>query len=535
MWYYDTIVMEQLPTTGHRTAGPSRNGVTAALPAEPTPYFIIAVVMLGNFMGPLYSSSANVALPNLIASFGANVDTMEWVITGYMLGYSVAMPLAGWLADTYGRRRIYLLGLAIFAAASVCASLAWSSSSLIAFRIAQAIGGGIISPTGMAIIMDVVPLAQRGKALGLWGMGMMLAPAFAPWISGLILDNMGDWRPIFLMGVPIGLAGLVMSYAYLPKSEDSRHTRAAFDFFGFASLTGALALFLVPLTQGNRIGWDENSIRGSFAGSAVLFAAFLWWELRSEEPMIDLGLFRDRAFAVAIALRGVLGMGYYFAIFLLPLFTQDVLHWDATESGLVLIPGGVAMAFLMPVSGSLADRIGPRPLVVAGMAIAALGTYLFAAIDTTWGPNAIALDNLVRTAALGIMFTPLTIAALTNVPRSRTGRASGVLNTIWQVGGSLGIAVSSTYLTARTAAHYSALRTAAVLSRVPIREMLHHITHLAAASGMPAHAAYAMIYQLYVGVAAVRAYGDTFMLGAVITAASVPIAFLLAGRHYAAR
>src|SRR5580700_5497911 len=159
----------------------SRSMVTAVSPAA-----VVAVVMVGNFLGPLYSSTANVVIPNLVAAFGSDVDTMEWVVTGYMLGYSITMPLAGWLADTYGRKRMFLIGLAMFTGFSIGASLAWSAPVLIAFRILQAVGGGIVSPTGMAIITEVIPPNQRGRALGMWGMGMMLAPAFGPWISGLL-------------------------------------------------------------------------------------------------------------------------------------------------------------------------------------------------------------------------------------------------------------------------------------------------------------------------------------------------------------
>jgi MFS family permease len=157
-----------------------------ALPRVRNPWVIIGAVMVGYFLGPLYSSVANVALPNLVAAFGSDIDTMQWVVTGYMLGYSVTMPVAGWLADAFGRRRIFMLGVALFTVSSVMCALAWDAPSLILFRILQAVGGGLISPTAMAIITDVVPMSQRGRALGVWGLGMMLAPAFGPVISGWI-------------------------------------------------------------------------------------------------------------------------------------------------------------------------------------------------------------------------------------------------------------------------------------------------------------------------------------------------------------
>lgn len=505
---------------------PSRGVVTTA--AAVSPAAILGVVMLGNFLGPLYSSTANVIIPNLIASFGSDVDTMEWVVTGYMLGYSITMPLAGWLADALGRRRMFLIGLCIFTAFSIAASFAWDTSSLIAFRIMQAVGGGIVSPTGMAIVTDVIPPKSRGKAFGLWGMGMMLAPAFGPWISGMIVDNMDDWRPVFLLGVPVGIAGLLAAMRYLPKDEDKPHGHAAaFDLPGFALLSSSLTAFLIPLTQGNRVGWDDTAIRLSLAASVLLFAGFIIRELRTKAPMLDLTLFRDRVFSIATTLRFVLGMGYYFSIFLLPLFTQSILGWDATQSGVILMPAGLAMAFLMPISGTLVDKIGARVLIFSGMVLAAYGTLLFAGIDTDWTMQHLIVVNVIRTAALGLLFTPLTTAALVNVPRHRTGAASGILNTVWQVGGSLGIAVGQTYLTSRTSARYIEVASSLSANRAPVASFYAKLQAMSAAHQWPADTAHAMLAQIAQGMAVVRAYDDTFLLGAALIAVTAPLALFL--------
>ncbi|MHB1550333.1 MAG: DHA2 family efflux MFS transporter permease subunit [Vulcanimicrobiaceae bacterium] len=510
------------------TPVPSR--LTARIPAI-SPFAIVAVVMLGNFLGPLYSSTANVILPNLIASFGSSVDTMEWVVTGFMLGYAITMPLAGWLADEFGRKRMFLIGLVIFTVSSIGASIAWSAPSLIALRILQAVGGGIISPTGMAIITDVIPPRQRGRALGVWGMGMMLAPAFGPWISGLIVDNFDDWRLVFWLGVPFGIAGFVAAMRILPASEDATRARAPFDYVGFSALTAALTLFLVPLTQGNRLGWNDPWIEYSFIASALLFTGFIWQELRSNNPMVDLTLFHDRIFSIAIALRAVLGMGYYFTIFLLPLYTQTILGWDPTQSGLILVPAGLAMALLMPLSGALADRIGARLLVFTGMAVAAYGTFLFAKIDLNWTIDRITIDNLVRTAALGLLFTPLTAAALSAVPRNRMGNASGILNTVWQVGGSLGIAVGQAYLTAQISNRYVDIAASLTTARIPVTNFLQRFQALAALYHFPHTAARAYLEQIAMTTATVRAYGDTFLLGSLLVTLAIPLALLLPHRH----
>lgn len=503
---------------------------SAAAIAPVSPVAVVLVVMLGNFLGPLYSSTANVVIPNLVASFGSDVDTIEWVVTGYMLGYSITMPLAGWLADTYGRKRMFLIGLAMFTGFSICASLAWSAPSLIAFRILQAVGGGIVSPTGMAIITEVIPPHQRGRALGMWGMGMMLAPAFGPWISGLLVDHYDNWRLIFWLGVPFGVSGLFAAVRILPDSEDARHVKAAFDYAGFALLSAALTLFLIPLTQGNRVGWDDPWISYSFVAAVLLFAAFIIRELRANAPMIDLRLFRDRVFSIAIALRSVLGMGYYFSLLLLPLFTQTILGWDPTQAGLILMPAGLAMAVFMPLSGVLADYIGARVLVCIGMIIVAFGTFLFARIDVDWTMGRLTIDNMIRSGAIGILFTPLTTAALTNIPRARIGSASGILNTVWQVGGSLGIAVGQAYLTAQSSNRYVDVAAALTSSRLPVTDFLQKFAGLAALHHLPANAGLVYLSQLAMQTATVRAYGDTFLLGALLLALAIPLSLLLPHR-----
>lgn len=498
-----------------------------------TPWVIVGVVMVGNFLGPLYSSVTNVALPNLVAAFGSDVDTMQWVISGYMLGYSIMMPVAGWLADTYGRRSMFLLGIAIFGASSVMAASAWDVTSLIVFRVLQSIGGGILSPTSMAIIADVVPPSRRGRTLGLWGLGMMMAPALGPWISGAIIDRLDDWRYIFLLGIPVALAAFPLALAFIPKHGDRSLERRPFDLQGAALLSAALTLLLAPLTQVDRLGWDDGVVRLSFVLCALAFAAFIRRELRTPAPMLDLALFAIPTFAIAIGLRAAMGFGYYFGIFLLPLFTQTVLGWPAALSGLILVPGGIATALVMPITGRLADRISPAGLVLGGMAAATVGSFLFAQIDASWDPDRLALYNVLRLGALGFFFTPLTTAAYAVVARERAGRAAAILNTVWQVAGSLGIAVGQTYLTTQTAVHLARNAGDAVLARAPIPAALQALGASLDRHGVPHDAAGRLLYDMVLRSSQVQAYGDTFLLAALLLAAATPFALLLGRKHNA--
>jgi EmrB/QacA subfamily drug resistance transporter len=491
---------------------------------------ILIVVILGNVLGPLYSSTANVVLPNLEASFATDVDTMEWAVTGYMLGFSIAMPVAGWLGDRFGRRSVYLFGIGMFALFSILVSVSWDSTSLIVFRILQAMAGGLVSPTGLALVNEAVPPAQRGRALGLWGMGMMLAPAFGPWLSGWVVDTYDDWRPIFLLGVPLSIVAFVLAWRVLPRTERRTLVKTPFDAVGFLALTISLSALLVPLSQGSRVGWDDGWVEGSFVLSLAAFVFFVVHELRTPWPMLDLHLFDNRTFTLAVVLRAVLAVGYYTAIYLLPLFTQTMLGWTPTLAGFALVPGGIIMALSMPVAGMLNDRYGTRPLALAGFVLLALGTYDFSHIDFGWDVGHIALVNIVRSVGLACLFTPLTSAALGTVAPARAGYASGIVNTVWQVCGSVGISLAQAFFDARTWARYSDAVGYASQSRVAVQHALEQSqTLLQHAGPMPANAALSILQIRFANAAQVLAYGDTFVVATVVVALAIPFAFMLPG------
>jgi len=494
--------------------------------AKPNPWILLGVVMVGNFLGPLNSSIATVALPNLMTSLGADLGTISWVITGYMLGYAVSMPTAGWLADTFGRKRTYMNGLVIFTTASILASLSWNPASLIAFRILQAIGGGFLSATSMAVIVEYFPSYALGRALGVWGLGMVLAPALGPYVGGYLIDLV-DWRLIFLMGVPFGVAGLILSYALLPDDTERRYR--SFDFVGFALLTASLVLFLFALSEGNTVGWDSPVIAGCLFGAAVFITAFIPWEMRTVNPLMELRLFQTWNFSIAVALRFVLGAGYYMGIVLIPVFVQNLLGYTPLQSGAVLVPAGLAMALAMPIAGTLSDRLGARAFVVGGLAVATIASFEFRNLNTDWSFSLLAGVMLWRSLGLGMLFTPLTSAALWNVPRNLGGRASGIINTVWQVGGSIGIAASTAYATVRLKARYTDLTSHVTAYQPSVQQYLAHTSQWASMHGLSPTVALAMLQSRIVAAATVLSYQDAFVVSALMLAFAIPLALAL--RH----
>lgn len=495
--------------------------------AKPNPWILLGVVMVGNFLGPLNSSIATVALPNLMASLGADLSTISWVITGYMLGYAVSMPTAGWLADTYDRKRMYMTGLVIFTVASILASLAWDPASLIAFRILQAIGGGFLSATSMAVIIQYFPTESLGRALGVWGLGMVLAPALGPYVGGYLIDLV-DWRLIFLMGVPFGVVGLVLSYALLRDDTERIHRR--FDFVGFTCLTASLLLFLYALSQGNTDGWDSPVIVGCLAGAGIFFALFIPWELRTANPLMELRLFQTWNFSIAVSLRALLGAGYYMGIVLIPVFVQNLLGYTPLQSGAVLVPAGLAMALAMPIAGTLSDRLGARAFVAGGLAVATVASFALRDLNTDWSFSLLAGVMLWRSLGLGMLFTPLTSAALWNVPRNLGGGASGIINTVWQVGGSIGIAASTAYATIRLKDRYTDLTSHVTAYQPTVQHYLAQTSQWASMHGLSSNYALATLQGRLTAAATVLSYQDVFVVSAFMLACAIPLAFALRRR-----
>jgi EmrB/QacA subfamily drug resistance transporter len=331
-----------------------------------------------------------------------------------------------------------------------------------------------------------------------------------------------------MLGVPIGLAALAVAARVLPADDLRRAVRTRFDVVGFGLLTTSLVALLVPLSQGTRIGWDDLAIQASFVLAAVTFVGFVVYELRVDAPLLDLRLFKQSAFALPVILRAVLAVGYYVAIYLLPLFTQTLLGWTPTLSGFALVPGGIIMALLMPVAGSLADRFGTRPLAVTGLALLAVGTFGFA---KGWDVTRVALENVVRSVGLACLFTPLTSAALGSVPRAKAGAASGIVNTVWQVCGSIGISLAQAYLDVREWTRYSDAAGSVVQSRSAVQNAMWDDAAIVRHAGPLARGAVAAMLHLRVENAAdVRAYGDTFAVGALVVALALPVAFALRRR-----
>lgn len=417
-------------------------------------WWVLLNVMIGTFMAVLDATIVNVALPKIMASFGIDVDKAEWILTGYLLVFAVMLPTSGWVADHFGYKRTYFLALFLFTLGSFLCGLAWDENVLIIFRIVQATGAGFLMPVGMAIVTREFPPEQRGIALGFWSIAAAASVSLGPLIGGYLVDNIG-WNAIFDVNVPVGVvalfATLVIQREY--KTESTR----SFDLVGFVSSAAFLISLLLALSDGNAAwntgGWTSPFIISCFFIAGVALVVFLVTELTVEHPLIELRLLKNFNFGVTNAILFIFGLGMFGSTFLLPLFLQNSLGYTALQAGAVFLPVGIMQAIVSPVAGLLSDKVNPKIPAAIGLFLLALSLYLNASLSLFSEHYQIMLPLYIRGFAMGLVFTPLTTLALSDIPRHKIAQASGLFNVLRQLGGSFGVALMAALLTRRMIFH----------------------------------------------------------------------------------
>jgi DHA2 family multidrug resistance protein len=507
----------------------------ASLAAQHPSYkwWVLANVMLGTFMAVLDATIVNVALPKIMAAFGVNVDKVEWIITAYLLVFAVMLPTSGWVADRFGYRRTYFGALFLFTLGSFLCSLAWNEDMLIAFRIVQGAGAGFMMPVGMAIVTREFPVEQRGVALGFWSIAAAASVSLGPLMGGYLVDNL-SWNSIFYVNVPVGIiamfATLVIQREY--KTEFAR----SFDFVGFVSVTVFLGFLLLALSNGNAEwntgGWGSPYIVVCFLLSFIGLVVFLATELTVEHPLIELSLLRNFNFGVTNGILFIFGMGMFGSTFLLPLYLQVSLGYTALQAGAFFLPVGITQALVAPISGVLTDRLNPKVPAAIGLVGLGLSLWLNSRLSLYSEHAQIMFPLIVRGFAMGLLFTPLSTLALSEIPKRKMAQASGLFNVIRQVGGSFGVAILSTMLTQRVIYHTAMYGQAAdphsAVFQVTVQK-LQHFAQLAVGGTLAESAAraQALIVSHISQQSFVQAVDDDFFVAAVITFVGlVPLFFL---------
>ncbi len=417
-------------------------------------YIVAIVSVFGLFMELLDATIVNVAIPTLAREFNATTTSIEWVVTGYLLSLAVFIPVSGWAGDRFGTKRTFMFATGLFTVASLLCAAAWSIESLIVFRAMQGIGGGMLTPVGTAMVFRAFPPEERSKASGLMVIPTTVAPASGPVLGGFLIDYI-SWEWIFLVNVPIGVAGFVVAWRFLREHREPNPGR--FDIPGFVLAATGMGTLLYALAEAGTKGWTSTEVVGFGTAGVVLLAGFVAAELRAPQPMIDVRLLKDSLFRACNAAQFVGMTGFSASLFLLPIMLQAQRGLSAFESGLTSFPMALGvMTAAQPVSRAY-TRLGPRRLIAAGLVVASLTSFAFYDVDGGTNLWLVRLLMYVRGMGFGLMLVPLQAATFSTISPAMTGRASSIFSSGRMVAQSLGVAVIATVLTSRLSHHGAAL------------------------------------------------------------------------------
>jgi EmrB/QacA subfamily drug resistance transporter len=402
-------------------------------------------------MSILDSSIVNVAISSIMTVFNTDTAGVEWVSTAYMLAMGMVVPLSGWLGDKIGLKRLYLWCLVAFTAGSVLCAAAWSIESLIAARVLQALGGGMLMPTVMAIIYRLVPREQMGTGMGIFGMAIIVAPAVGPTLGGYLVEYV-DWRWIFTINLPVGILGGILGLFLIP--EFSKHREAGkFDLPGAITAAAGFAGLLYVLSKGNDWGWTDERTILTLVGSLGMLLIFVLIELWSPAPLLDLKVFSFPSFTFANIAVIITTIGMFAGLFYIPLFLQSIRGLGAMETGMLMFPSALASGVIMPISGILYDRFGPRVLMVGGLVLMATTTWLISGISLDTGLGTITWWLIWRGVSMGLCMMPAQTAAMNDMPNQLVSRATSVTSIIRNVASSFGIAIMTVLVSQRNTFH----------------------------------------------------------------------------------
>jgi EmrB/QacA subfamily drug resistance transporter len=413
------------------------------------------VVLIGTVMTILDQTVVNVALPTLEKDFSATLTDIQWVVTAYSLALAGVIPMSGWLSDRFGAKWVFITSQVLFTIGSALCGLAWSHTSLIGFRILQGLGGGLIMPVGMAIIMGVSRPDQRGRLMAVLGVPMLLGPALGPTLGGWLIQSF-TWRLIFYINVPIGIVGAILATMLLREMRSGQGA-GRLDVGGLLLVTPAVVGMVYGLSQPATYGWWSRETLIPLVGGAALLVLFCLYELRQAQPLIDIRVFKDAAFTAAMALSTLIGFGLFAAMVLLPLFLQQVQGYGAFDAGLILGAQGVGAAVVMPVSGILTDRVGAAKIVPFGLAAITLSSLWLTTLTPDTSTLEFVMILLLRGVGMSLTMMPSMASAYVTIAPRAIPRATSVANVIQRVAAGFGVAVMATVLSNRISANLPAI------------------------------------------------------------------------------
>jgi DHA2 family multidrug resistance protein len=514
------------------TASQTLNGSASRAWNDVNPWLVAIAVMASTFMEVLDTTVVNVSLPHIAGSLSATTDEATWALTSYLVANAIILPMTGWLANFFGRKRLLLVSVIGFTAASFLCGLAPTLPLLIVFRCIQGACGGGLQPLSQAILMEVFPPQDRGKAMGFWGLGIVVAPMLGPVLGGWLTDSY-SWRWVFYINVPIGIVAVFLTTIFVFDPSYIKRSTAKIDFWGMGYLALGISCLQIMLDKGQELDWfGSNFIRVLSIFAIGALAAFVIRELTTEHPIVDLSIFKIRTYATGVFLMTVLGFVLYGSTVLVPLLLQTVLGYPALNAGVAMLPRGLGSFIAMPVVGAMMSRVRPRYMLVGGTLLGSFAMFRLAHLNLDVGYWNFFWALIWQGVGMGLMFIPLTTITNDPIPLERMGNATSIFNLMRNIGASIGISMVLAIQTRHAQMHVNSLTANVTPSNLQAQGMVNGIKSMmmAQAGADPATAqrmANGMIENLIRQQAAIMSFNDIFWLLAVIFLCMLPLIFLM--------
>jgi DHA2 family multidrug resistance protein len=476
------------------------------------------------------TSIVNVAIPTMMGNLGTTLTEIGWVSTGYMIANVIVLPLTGWLSATFGRRRYLAASMVLFTIASFFCGTSHTLAQLVVFRVIQGAGGAALLSTAQATLMEIFPPGQQGMIQAIFGIGVMAGPTVGPTLGGWITDNY-SWPWIFFINLPIGAVAITLTLLFMHDSRHQAAHRGGLDAIGIGFLAVGLGCLQTMLEEGNTDDWFESPfICWMAALAAVGLVAFVIRELTARNPAVKLRVLKNRGLAAGTVFGAIYGFGLYGGVFIMPVFLQEVRGYTAQQSGIIMLPGAIATTIMLPIVGRLLGKIAPHKLAIVGVAGVIVSMWMLSLLTMDTGPDQLFWPLVLRGAALGAVWTPLTLATLSSLaPRDLAG-GTGLYNLSRQLGGSAGIACLTTFVDHRTAFHRSVLVEHVTRYDLGAQQRLAAFASGMMAKGAPVRVAQeqadALVDRVVQGQATIMAFEDCFLLVGVVFLMAMPLLFL---------
>ena len=511
---FDVVMKEQTPAIPHIN-----------------PWLIAISVMFGTFMEVLDTTVVNVSLPHIAGNLSATPEEATWALTSYLVANAIVLPMTGWLASYFGRKRLLMASVIGFTTASFFCGLAPTLAWLVIFRIIQGLTGGVLQPVSQAVMLEAFPPSQRGKAMGIWGLGVVVAPLLGPVLGGWLTDNY-SWRWVFYINIPVGIASIIMTKLFIFDPSYIRRSTGRVDTWGIGMLAVGVGALQLVLDKGQQEDWfASNWIVSLTILSAVMLVVFIIHELRTPNPVLLLRVFKERTYSAGVFLMTALGFVLYGSLVLLPLFLQTVLGYPAIEAGISMAPRGLGSFIAMPLIGLLIAKIDPRKLLCCGLLGGSVTLFALGSLNLQVGYWDIFWPQFLQGVSMGLIFVPLTTVTMSLIKREEMGNATSLFNLMRNLGGSVGIATVATMLGRNARAQYGIIGTHVSGYDPSVQVLLDRIRNGFISRGMDVTSAGQTAYAAMAGMirqqAMMVAFVQLFRVLSLVFAIVIPFVFIM--------